>query len=215
MRYNKKIKIAKHAGDRAFTLVEIMAALLILALITSAVFAITRAALQASANLAETQAHRQQIMGLIELCNENFRSLPGNAFFETRRSQEGQLELLFVDAPRAFAWGNKSVYGNSILSIQPQPGGLFSLVLIREKTQKSKLSVNPNEKPEQQSLILIRDLSEIAWRFFYAPTSQWINEWTYRDLRPSLVELSVTPAGEETPIRAVFWVPSVKRQVAI
>lgn len=212
---SKKKNIFSPQASRAFTLAEIAAALFILSLVVGAVFSITSYAVQASARLAETQGRRQQVLGLFELCHENFRSLPGNAFFETRRSQEGQQELLFIDAPRAFAWGDKSVYGNSILSIQQQSGGLFSLVLIREKSRDPKLGTSLNEKPEQQSLVLIEDLAEITWRFFYVPTSQWLNEWTYRDLRPSLVELSLKPAGEETPLRAVFWVPSIKRQVAL
>lgn len=199
----------------AFTLVEIVAVLAILALISAAVFAITRSSVQASIVLAETQNRREQVLSLTELCNENFRHLPGNSFFETRRSKEGQLELLFTDAPRAFVWGDKSAYGNSILSIHPQPGGLFSLVLTREKGRDKTINASSTEKVESTSLTLITDLSEIVWRFFYVPTGQWLNEWTYRDLRPNLVELSLKPAGEKTATRVVFWLPDVRRQIAL
>ena len=208
MCYNKK----KSAS--AFTLIEIVVVLAILALISVAVFGVTRSSVQSSVILADTQNRRQQILGLIELCNENFRRLPGNALFETRRSKDGQIELLFTDAPRAFTWGDQSAYGNTILTIQPQPGGLFSLVLTREKARDKTINSSSTEKVESTSLTLIKDFSDIKWRFFYVTTSQWLTEWTYHDLRPNLVELNLTQAGEETPTRAVFWLPDVKRQAA-
>lgn len=210
MRYNNK-----PSSPSAFTLVEIVAVLAILSLISAAVFAVTSSSVSASVALSETQNRRQQIFGLIELCNENFRRLPGNAFFETRRSKEGQLELLFIDAPRTFVWGDQSAYGNTILSIHSQPGGLFSLVLTREKGRDKSINTSSSEKPESVSLTLVTDLSEVKWRFFYVPTGQWLNEWTYRELRPNLVELNLKPADEKALTRAVFWLPDVRRQAAL
>lgn len=205
---------ARHSRG-GFTLLEVILALGVMALLTGAMFTLVQGAMQATAELHHRQNRMQEVNGLVELCGRAFRNLPGEAVFEaTMREEEGVYvqELLFLEAPRAFSWGGSSQgLGMTLLSARPQLGGLLNLSLLWENTETDEAASPLNMDEASRWLVLIADLHKVQWRFYDPRSSTWMDEWKDSAARPSLVELTLNLAGETEPIRSVFWVPALTK----
>ncbi len=90
-----------------FTLIEVVAALSILVLMTGTMFAIVSGSTQAVAEIGEIQEEDQRLESFIALFRQTLATLPPGASFELRVIESTPLvqELVLRGAPDAFAFG--------------------------------------------------------------------------------------------------------------
>ena len=205
-------------GSRAFTLLEVLTALLILALVAGAIGGVVRGTLGGAAALEESQSRQQQIDGLIELCRKSFLNLPAEAVLEGRiRQQDGKAlpELIFRQAPQLLAWDRvRSLDVVSVLGLRPQVGGLFSLGLLRAREPGVGRDVAAASRV-QDWLLLVPNLRGVTWRFYNAAAAQWTDLQPANAPRPAAVELRLSLAEEADPVRVVFWIPPLQPAVPL
>jgi type II secretory pathway pseudopilin PulG len=203
----------KSSPRRAFTIFEVMLALTLLVVLVGGLFGVLQACMESAAELQSRQQQNQSINGFIELFRRTVRNLPVEASMEGGQFEEGSGQFLqkiyFRNAPRAFAWGEDSLFlGETILSARPQVGGLFSLGVYRSTESEQKLRSSEADD-KLRWLFLIKDLREIKWRFFDPRSGVWQEEWRDASSRPTLIEMNLTLAGETNAITSVFWVPTL------
>lgn len=209
--------LLRRAGQRGFSMLELMIALAIFAIIGGALFQVMDACLRTTGELHDMQRFTRQVASYTELCRKGFATLPGDATMISPVSEEadGQ-ELRFRNTPGLFAWGATPMnYGTTTLAVRPQEDGLFSLSLSRsdfklpeeEAEDAGQTAEVPELEPDDQGrywLPLIADLEWARWRFYDPRRREWQEAWPYSQRRPSMMELTLMIPGDTVPYRAVF-----------
>lgn len=197
----------------AFTLVEVVLGLLILALLAGVLFTVVQSTLEAAAELNVRQSQNQEFNGLLEVCRKTFQTLDGKAEFTAKvvaAKGGGYVQQLSIaNAPLAFAWeGDASEEGITLMAPRPQANGLLAFCL---QHQAGNVQTNQMSEPTKW-FVLVRDLKKLEWRFFDSRSSQWRKEWQENGFRPTLVELTIHSSATRDDERIVFpMLPAAKR----
>lgn len=192
--------------DRAaFTLVEVVFGVLILALLAGVLFTLVQSTLEAATELNIRQGQSQEFNGLLEVCRKTFQTLDSKAEFTAKvvpaKGGGYVQQLSIVNAPLAFAWqGSGSEEGITLMAPRPQANGLLAFCL---QHQSGDLQTNQMNEPTKW-FVLVRDLKKLEWRFYDSRSNQWRKEWQETAFRPSLVELIINSNATGDDERIVF-----------
>ena len=223
---------------RAFTLIEVVMALSILALLSGMVFGIMRVSLKTAFETRKMQMENDEVSRFIMLCRHTLQNLPGTAILSLKVIETGdpvQQELTISGVPEAFAFGsNPMSYKDSILGMRPDAAAteasqegvnLYYVGLSREDlipndpSQKNSIASGTGEglaTPDDQGrfwMPLLSGVTSITWRFYKEDGDTWEEEWDSSDL-PQLVEMNLMLQGRTVPIRSVFALPTTKLTAA-
>jgi prepilin-type N-terminal cleavage/methylation domain-containing protein len=209
----------EHRRAAGFTLLEVTVALAVLLLVAGCIYGVLRGTLELTAGLSEQRTRQEQLDGVVELCRRTLRMLPAEALLEGRtRRVDGQLlpELIIRNAPELLAWERVTDWAAvSALGLRPQLGGLFSLALLRT-TQPEDIAQDPVAAADAgEWLTLVPNLKKITWRYFDSRSGLWLDDFPVGNLRPDAVELTLWLAEEEEPLRMVFWVVPMARNITV
>lgn len=191
-----------------FTLFEVIMALMILGLLSGAVYSIAMAALETSKSVMAEQSSARRLEAFLRITREAFLNLPADANLSLRMSQSTSgapvAELVFADTSGAF--GVPSLGGGSlILAARPRADGsrTFSILRIPAEIDTSTME---RLVAKGDWVPLLPKVSRVKWFFFNG--NDWVEEWPQGGGRPQLVRLQFTydPMGA-APIDVQFWIP--------
>jgi hypothetical protein len=183
-------------------------ALMILGLLSGAVYSISFAALEASKAVMEEQASARRLEAFLRITREAFLNLPADGKISLRISQSSRgapvPELVFAETSGAF--GVSSLGGGSLLlAARPRADGsrVFSILRVPNEIDTSEMERLVTMGPW---VPLLPGASRVKWLFFNA--NEWVEEWPEGVGRPQLVRLqfSYDPMAG-APIDVQFWVP--------
>jgi prepilin-type N-terminal cleavage/methylation domain-containing protein len=198
----------------AFTLFEVILALMILGLLSGAVYSITVAALESTkATLAE-QAGSRRLEAFVRITRDAFLNLPAEAELYLRFGESSGgapvPELVFSETTGTF--GVASLGGGSlILSARPRADGtrVFSILRVPADLQGSDYE----RLMEKGAWIpLLPGVEKVKWSFWRQ--GEWMEEWpegmngTLYFSRPTSVRLSfeyIDLPGSVIDLQ--FWIP--------
>ena len=189
-------------GAAGYLLLEVLLALVILSIIVGLVFRIIQTTSRVTSNVQFLQSQQEHSDGIYELLRKDIESLPINAGFQTKRTNN-EFQLIFDETSFNFSWkGNQSGFGTVILAAQRQADGRFSVVA----TEIPEPSVTDPDTPPPPPIVtnLISGLVRCDWRFFDQTAGRWVTDWTNSANKPSLLECTFQVSGQPTPVRAVF-----------
>jgi type II secretory pathway pseudopilin PulG len=217
----------------AFTLIEVVIGLTILAMITGTLFAIIRGAVSGAADIERLQRENDSINRFVELCRITFQTMPstGTLTLEiVERTDPLLQELTISGAPHCFSFGTSATsYKDTILSIRPEntvssappptEGVRYNLSLSREdlipQTDDNELAVRQDANSPTAAddegrfwMPLLPGVSSLTWRFYKQSEDVWEEEWKSAKW-PDLIEMNLTMEGRTLPLRAVFSVPVI------
>lgn len=223
---------------QAFTLIEVVMALSILALLSGMVFGIMRVSLKTAFETRKMQMENDEVSRFIMLSRHTLQNLPGTAILSLKVIETGdpvQQELTISGVPEAFAFGsNPMSYKDTILGMRPDVAAteasteginLYYVGLSREDlipndpSQKNSIASGTGEglaTPDDQGrfwMPLLSGVTSITWRFYKEDGDTWEEEWDSTDL-PQLVEMNLMLQGRTVPIRSVFALPTTKLTAA-
>jgi prepilin-type N-terminal cleavage/methylation domain-containing protein len=199
-------------GRRGFTLVEVILALGIFAVLAGAIFAAVQAVSNASAILGVEQLRARKTDALLSWMRQGFRALPARAevVLRTRDSGAGGLavELIIRRAPGAFGLGEFDAAGaDLVLGAIPDGRGGATLQVARFPGTWTLDELSRNLRREDW-LPLFEGIRTLRWSFWSPEEKRFFEEWPEGSGRPVLVRLQMTLAsGEE--IEAVFRPPNL------
>lgn len=204
-------------GLRGFTLVEVMLGMALVGLLTGAIFAVQRGALQVSTELAEREAKTMRVHAFCELLRRTFEQAPGNSRVNLQAYGGGGsdlTEVAFTDYPLAFNWpgitaGSKTV----IFRTERGASGLgqqASVLYLDEEQSQLWQQGQFDETKVLGRLTLLDGIAFLGWRFFNDTTQEWELEWPLTNTRrPSFVEMTLQFIDGYDPVRLVFWIPTM------
>ena len=198
-----------------FTLLEMMFALAIMALLFAGVFGAANGALDLSNDIVSTQGQSVMRQNFLEFLRRSVRTLPPEAEMRllVQSSSGSYLPTLnFVNAGTSFSPSGALPPDSSIdVFAEQRPGGKMriSLRLLDAQQTQSIRSGQPVRYSNDQPIFpLVENVRQFEWRVFDGASGRWENNW--RDARrPLLAEMKLKLGdGEET--RAVFWIPPLR-----
>jgi prepilin-type N-terminal cleavage/methylation domain-containing protein len=191
-----------------FTLFEVILSLMILALLTGAVYSITSAATEGSKATMEEQVSVRRMEAFLKVTRDAFLNLPREGKVQLRfsRSASGAPvpEIVFEEAAGLF--GIPSLGGGSlILAARPRADGSRTMAILRvpKDLQGTELE---NLKAGNSWVTLLPRVEKVKWTFF--ANGEWKEEWTPENGRPLAARLQMEyldMAG--SAIDSEFWIP--------
>lgn len=181
---------------QAFTLLEVVIVLFIVALLLSAVYSIARGALTLADDIQRHERREARQQALTVFCERLLAEVPASAALNVRTTQEDGRYLSSLELQNM-----RSPFDGSpgwIVSMQTEiaAGGSLRLVLVCRQ---------PQHADRAHRVLLLDDLSACAWHVFDPASRQWTGMWQGHS-RPPLLEL-ILAQGVDTPRRRVFWLP--------
>jgi prepilin-type N-terminal cleavage/methylation domain-containing protein len=191
-----------------FTLFEVIMALMILGLLSGAVYSISTAALETTKAVVAEQGNARRLEAFLRITRDAFLNLPVDAqvFLRITKSSTGSPVPEMVFAETSGAFGVSSLGGGSmILAARPQADGkrVFAILRVPADVQGIEL-----ERLLAQGawIGLLPGVERVTWLFYNV--GEWVEEWPEGTGRPLLVRLKFEYA--ELPGAAVdvqFWIP--------
>ncbi len=199
-----------HQKRNAFTLLEVMLALAILALLTAALFTVVQGSLKATSELMEKQKRAAQIAGFLQLWEQIFYRLPMNAVLKSGISDSSNAYLPFFtiqNAPQIFPWiGDLPTF---TLAIRVRAEGGFNILILKYNERKKYSSDQSFADIDKLSgFPLLTNLSNVKWRFFDARNG-WVEQWSNNSFWPKAIELSFSIMGDSESVRSVILLPQL------
>ncbi|MDF1753090.1 MAG: prepilin-type N-terminal cleavage/methylation domain-containing protein [Verrucomicrobiales bacterium] len=213
--------------NRGFTLVEIVIAMTILALISGTVMAILVQAGDTAAEIRDTDLKDEEVSRFLELLERTVETLPIDATIEMLPAAEtisGFPEMKISNAVGAFTFGEDiGSAGELVIGLQPQQeseneGQFFELAISRdsfspEDTDGDGMVFGAGSEDFLTAdaegrywLPLVSDIISASWRYWDEESNEWLTEWQGENL-PPLLEFSVEDSHRPGPVRVVFEVP--------
>ena len=198
--------------NKAFTILEVILSMAVLALLTGAIYAISMAAMQATQETLEEQLTIRRLEGFLRITRDAFLNLPakGSVYLDSS-SNNGIPDLFFDNANSLF--GIPSLGGGIlVLSARPRPDGTrtFSILRLPKNAQG-----NDRDRLYQEGhwTSLLPKVIKPHWSFFR--NGQWLDEWPQGAGRPQLVRLEMNLRAFHDPIVATFYLPPISGMGAI
>ena len=205
----------RHAGG--FTLLEMVIAVGLMALVAGMVFGIARSSLALSNRIVETQNEEMEHQAFFDLLGRRFSSLPGNTRLELLSSDSGThylSDLTLQNVPLAFTWGGEDRVAKAVrLSTVKRRSGFLDIVLSyyeNEILEGSESAFGKSSLEAQKpfaEIVLLTDVAYFEWRALDGRTMEWQYDWEMPGRLPLQLELVMAMGAKGEEIRHVFWIP--------
>jgi len=201
---------------KGFTLLELVIALALLAMLVGMVFGTARTALSLGNTIVETQNEEMLHQAFFELLSQRFSAMPGNTRFDLKVEDSGShyiSDLTLQNVPLSFTWGGQPRIAKAVqLSTVKRRSGYLDIVLryyeneILEGSQSTFKGSAGDEKPMAE-IVLMQDVAYFEWRVLDGRSMEWQYDWDVQGRIPLQIELTMAIGAQGEEIRQVFWVP--------
>ncbi len=192
----------------AFTLFEVILALMILALLTGAVYGIAAAATEATKATMSEQVSVRRLEAFLRVTRDAFLNLPreGKVYLNFSKSATGAPvpELIFEESPGVF--GIPSLGGGSlILAARPRADGSRTMSLL-----VTPRDIPPSDLERLKSgpawIPLLPRVERVKWSFL--ANGEWKDDWPQENGRPLVARLRMEYLDMGgSMIDVQFWIP--------
>ncbi len=215
------MKLSGKKSKRGFTLLEIIIALLLIAMLFGMIFATSRASLELGNNIVKTQNEEMLHQAFFDLLEKRFSTLPGNTRLDlqvTDTASHYLSDLTLENIPISFTWSNQERTAKAIqLSTVMRRSGYIDIVLryyenpvldpTSTNTTGSKFASAATDEPPFAEIVLLTDVRYFEWRVLDPNQMEYVYDWEESAKIPLQLELTCAFGAEGEPIRHVFWIP--------
>lgn len=198
----------RRSSIAGFTLFEVILALMILGLLSGAVYSITAAALESTKATLVEQSGSRRLEAFVRITRDAFLNLPADAklFLRFGKASSGAPvpEMVFSETSGTF--GVSSLGGGSlILSARPRADGtrVFSILRVPADLQ----GIDYDRLMDQGAWIpLLPGVEKVSWLFWQQ--GEWVEEWPEGSARPGSIRLRfeyIDLPGSIIDLQ--FWIP--------
>ncbi len=205
------------SAAHGFTLIEVMSALLLMAVIIGMVLAIARSSLHLSQAIVDSQAEEMKQQAFFDLLSRRFSSLPGNAVFNLKVEDTGSRylsTLTIQNAPMNFSWGGQDRVAKAVtLSTVPRLNGYVDVVLgfyeneVLEGTTDAFDKKSTVDEGPFAEIVLMEEVAYFEWQVYNPATQEWQYEWDENGRLPLQLELVMAIGAKGQEMKQMFWLP--------
>ena len=221
------IRARKNNAARGFTLLEVMIATVIIAMLTFTLFRFVTANLNAMKYTSELQDERAAVQAVIRFLQAQLADLPrggnGNAALLGNPLKLHDLacdELIWRThaGPGVLTTAAPGEF-RVTMTVQPveSTSRELELGLRREPiTAEARTDLGFFERGSGANkynwVTLIRPFSAFEVRYFDPRLNAWLDRWTDQNARPTLVRVKLWKNADDAPVEAILPVPSAQMQ---
>jgi len=195
-----------HIRRRAFTLLEVMLSVMIMALIAIAIYRFVVTSLQAIRISTEDTAQKASVQALVAVLQAEFSDLP----LDQPGGLQGEAHKFHGQEADQVEWLTHS--GNGLFTNAAEGQWKATLILqLDEKTNTSTLGlerqVADGSDKDINWLPLLPQVDAIEIRYYDPRLSAWIDKWANSDTRPALVRIRIWRKDQTIPYVVVIQLP--------
>ncbi len=200
-----------------FTLLELVVAIGLMAIISGMVFGIARTSLALGNTIVATQNEEMEHQAFFDLLSQRFSSLPGNTRFNLAVEDSGShyiSDLTLQNVPLAFTWGGEERIAKAVqLSTVKRRSGYLDIVLryyeneILEGSESDFGSSSAMKEEPFAEIVLLTDVAYFEWRVLDGRSMEWQFDWEVQGRLPLQVELTMAIGAKGEEFRQIFWIP--------
>ncbi len=201
---------------KGFTLLELVIAMGLLAILVGMVFGTARQSLALGNTIVESQNEEMLHQAFFELLHQRFSAMPGNTRFELKVSDSGShylSDLTLQNVPLAFTWGGQARIAKAVqISTVKKRSGYLDVVLryyeneILEDSASTFKTAAGDNKPFAE-IVLLTDVAFFEWRVLDGRSMEWQYDWDLQGRLPLQIELTLAVGAKGEEMRQIFWVP--------
>jgi len=207
---------SKPTPPRGFTLLEVVVAMGVLALLMGMVFTTASRNVELGHMVVEKQNAESEQTAFFELLGEQFARLPGNTRMELVAEDSGVQylsELTIQNVPMTFTWAGADRVAKAVqLVTERRRDGLLDIVLryyeneiLDETTEVGESTTLLDNEPFAE-VVLLEDVYVFEWRLLDGRTMEWQYDWDLVGRLPLQMELVLVRTQYSEPIRQIFWI---------
>ena len=191
-------RITHHVSCAAFTIIEVMLAIFIFAMVLTAIYStwigIMRGTKAGLAAAAEAQRSRvaartiEQALITAQMFYENIRYYGFNTDTSGDFAYLSMASRLPADFPGVGRYGMGDVVVRRVtFAVQSGPDGRNELIM----SQSPLLMVTNRSGVEPYNIVLAKDVTEFTCEFWDAQKRDWVDSWIYTNQLPRLVKMTL------------------------
>lgn len=191
---------------RGFTLLEVILAMSIIAIISSVIFSVTTSSISLSQSIVASQAESRHQAAFNNYLTQLFSNIPTEAKI-TLEEGDQQSAKLSIEYPNTQfpAKGRQHKAKTLTLSGAPDRDGLITLRLSMSNQLEDEAN---NSEPMFFQTDLVNSLSSVRWEFFHPNRREWSPEWTPSMGRPSQLKFFYRYPEQDEEYTRYFWIPN-------
>jgi len=207
----KKVPSIPRRGG--FTLLELVLAIGLLAMLVGMVFGISRTSLALGNKVVKTQNEEMLNQAFFDFLGQRFAAMPGNTRFDLKYTDGNPItsDLTLQNVPLNFTWSGGGRVAKAVqLSTVRKRDNYLDIVLryyeneiLPDSNTATKTSMTDN-KPFAE-IVLLRDVAYFEWRVLDGRTMEWQYDWDIQGRLPLQLELKVAFGKDGEELRHVFW----------
>jgi prepilin-type N-terminal cleavage/methylation domain-containing protein len=196
-------------NKRAFTLLEVIMAVAILAMVGLSVYRFLEVNVRAVTYAASTLKEERQFEGLVAMLDSQIKALPVNA----RGVIMGEAYKFQGAAADELRW--KTTAGNGLFTVHAAAEYDVTLALAPVQGKKTfqlgiRRELSDGSSDEVNWLPLISNVSALEVHYFDSRLNDWLDRWSEVAARPSLIRVRILRPGEEMPYEAIIRIPTAQ-----
>lgn len=201
---------------RAFTLLEVMIGVLVIALVTVSVHRVLQTSLTGIQISSEVELERRATEGLIQYIKGQLENLPT----QRQGALTGSAALIKNLPSDEMTWICQEGHGLMTSFANTSPTGEYRVTLAIQPVEKdpSRLEIGLRRRTMEGDdrvynwLPLLRPATALEIRYFDKRLNAWIERWTDQVQRPPLVRIRVWRTPTSDPMETVIAVPAARIQ---
>jgi prepilin-type N-terminal cleavage/methylation domain-containing protein len=204
----RAFKRSAKSASRAFTLLEVILSMAILAMLAASVYAITSSSISAARTAMDQQLVLRRLDAFLRVTRNAFLNLPGQGTItlEIGKGKGGEAESRLILGKVQGLFGMPSLGGASLmLASKARSDGTRTICMVRIPARLSDRELET--ALTAPGVPLLPKVRKPRWAFFQG--GEWKEEWPAGSPRPELVRLQLEIDEIPDPIEAIFYIPPV------
>ena len=196
---------------RAFTLLEVMIGVAIIALITICIYRFVSSTLLAIRVTSAANDDRHSLVALVKAVEAELQDLPPKLNGVIQGTPH-KFDNLQADELQWYCKG-----GNGLFT-KAAEGEWYSTLTIQRNKETRELEIGLRRRPidakpaDYKWWPLLHRVNALEVKYFDRRLNAWIERWNPQDARPALVRLRIWREANDPPYEAVIAIPSANLQ---
>jgi len=194
-------------SKNGFTLIEVMLGVMIMALLTLAIYRFIDTDLSGIAMSQEITAKEASVRSLLAVVKDELQNLPQGQ----QGSLIGQPHIFSGNSSDEMTWYSAPGRSNGLFT-NYSTGDYYVKLTLKPNTatKQDDLGVwrsTPNDPTPQNWLTLIPNVTSLEVRYYDPNLNAWVDTWSDQNNRPTMVRLRILRSGDASPYEAVVAMP--------
>ena len=201
---------AARKGRAGFTLLEVLAAMVLIMLVIGGVYGISGAAVELGRSMSEARIVETRVTNFVAIWRDYFENLPPDIQFSAgveKVDRGGSGAILIEGGPMPFAW-HAALRQAEAVEFRVEYDANRKLALVVRHLQRPERPTRPGAYEVIAEMPLLEGVEEMKWQFFEPVDEQWFSNWDpkRRPEPPLFLRMRFRLTEDSRTHEHVFWV---------